>query len=466
MMVKRGILYVLIFLILSSCTKNNDPVLVRVDGQELRQSDIDRQFKFSQQYRRAEKITPQVVIDYIKATALDEMLFQAEGYARGYDQDSLVQARIEQEKRRILTQRKGPLYDRMVPSQFPVTEAEIQRVYEQLDKRLTIALILVRSVETADSAYQELLQGKDFSEVAARYSLEKRVDETGGQLSRQVSYGALGGELDSVAFSLDVGEFSKPVQSQFGYHIFKVLDKTPRDQVPTLEESRDRILQKLQERKRIKTVQDLMAKMFEEFDVQFHRENIDIILSIYEQQGTDRLLQAERLSAAEKNRLLVAWADTQLTVVDFVGQYQIPPAGMRPPLDGKEYVMDVLNGMVSQDVLYRKAIDMGLDEDAFYRQQIDDMIDRTVAAFTRKVMVYDRIHVTPADIERAYQAHPDRYSAPLENVQEMVENQVRSEKIAQRSRAVLQELKNKHMLDYRMNALENYAREMNEEKQR
>lgn len=72
----------------------------------------------------------------------------------------------------------------------------------------------------ADDIYNELMNGANFEELAKKYSDDGSA-EKGGDLGF-FPKGVMVKEFEDTAFSLNVGEISKPVKSQFGYHIIKV----------------------------------------------------------------------------------------------------------------------------------------------------------------------------------------------------------------------------------------------------
>jgi len=74
-----------------------------------------------------------------------------------------------------------------------------------------------------DSLYQLLLDGEDFAEVAKKYSDDTISAPRGGALN-YFGIGEMVEPFEKAAFSLAVGEISKPVQTRYGFHIIKLLD--------------------------------------------------------------------------------------------------------------------------------------------------------------------------------------------------------------------------------------------------
>jgi len=79
--------------------------------------------------------------------------------------------------------------------------------------------ILVSNEREANRIFDEIKKGKEFSEMAKRYS-SCPSGKGGGDLGF-FEKGQMVKEFEDVAFALKDGELSRPVKTQFGYHIIK-----------------------------------------------------------------------------------------------------------------------------------------------------------------------------------------------------------------------------------------------------
>ena len=73
----------------------------------------------------------------------------------------------------------------------------------------------------ADEVYAQLKGGSGFAALAKQISADPGSKEAGGKLT--ISRGRTVPEFESVSFELDKGEISKPVKTQYGYHVIQAI---------------------------------------------------------------------------------------------------------------------------------------------------------------------------------------------------------------------------------------------------
>ncbi|MBI4151276.1 peptidyl-prolyl cis-trans isomerase [Candidatus Woesearchaeota archaeon] len=91
-----------------------------------------------------------------------------------------------------------------------------------MPKQVRASHILVKTEQEANSILFDLKRGASFEDEAKKHSLCPSKNK-GGDLG-WFGKGMMVKEFENAAFSLPVGELSKPVKTQFGYHIIKVTE--------------------------------------------------------------------------------------------------------------------------------------------------------------------------------------------------------------------------------------------------
>ena len=114
----------------------------------------------------------------------------------------------------------------------------------------------------AEQVLQEVKAGGDFAELAQKYSEDEQSNKQGGDLD-YFARGRMVPEFEQVAFSLEPGQISDLVKSQFGFHIIKVVDKKPAA-TRSLDEVRPQIVDQLSFEKASARAGDLAAGLEKE----------------------------------------------------------------------------------------------------------------------------------------------------------------------------------------------------------
>ncbi len=85
--------------------------------------------------------------------------------------------------------------------------------------------ILVDTAEECESLKEKINGGVDFAEVAKTHSKCPSGSSAGGDLG-EFSPGQMVKEFDDVVFSAEINVVHGPVQTQFGYHLIEITNRT------------------------------------------------------------------------------------------------------------------------------------------------------------------------------------------------------------------------------------------------
>jgi parvulin-like peptidyl-prolyl isomerase len=175
-------------------------------------------------------------------------------YEKQLKQQGLSESQVRADIRAQLIQER--IYNE-VTKDVKVDEAAIAASYKKNKSQYIqpasrdVRHILVKKKTLADQIYGQLTNGGNFAALAKKYSQDPSSKSQGGKLT--VSRGQTVPPFDRAAFSLDTRAISRPIKTQYGWHIIQPLSKVKKQAVTPLPQVKDAIRQQLlQERKQQK----------------------------------------------------------------------------------------------------------------------------------------------------------------------------------------------------------------------
>jgi len=155
-----------------------------------------------------------------------------------------------------------------------ITEEELQDFYVenqeyffQPEKR-KVRHILLDDYEEAEKTLNQLKDGiADFEKLAREKSIGPSAED-GGDLG-YITKGQMVEEFEEAAFSLDVGEISEIVQTEYGYHIL-ICDDIQEEHQLTYEEAKENIENILKSQKQNEKINELINTLRNDADILIH----------------------------------------------------------------------------------------------------------------------------------------------------------------------------------------------------
>jgi parvulin-like peptidyl-prolyl isomerase len=176
----------------------------------------------------------------------DEKRYQAQLKEQG-----LTEAQVRRDLRAQLLQEE--LFKK-VTSGVKVSDADVKSYYEknkdqygQPESR-DIRHILVPTKRQAQQLYDQLKAGGNFAQLAKRHSKDPGSKDQGGKLT--VAKGQTVPPFDQTAFLLPKGSLSRPVKTQYGWHLIEPLSAVKPAKTTPLQEVRESIRQQLLQTKK------------------------------------------------------------------------------------------------------------------------------------------------------------------------------------------------------------------------
>jgi parvulin-like peptidyl-prolyl isomerase len=176
-------------------------------------------------------------------------------YQTQLKQQGLTDQQVRKDIRAQLVQEE--LFKR-ITDDVKVTDGDIKKYYDQNKSKYgrpesrQVRHILVSTKPQADRLYSRLTAGESFARLAKQFSKDPGSKDTGGKLT--IARGQTVKEFDETAFKLDKGVLSKPVKTQYGYHLIEPLSAIIPAQTTPFKQVRESIKAQLLNTKRNETM--------------------------------------------------------------------------------------------------------------------------------------------------------------------------------------------------------------------
>jgi peptidyl-prolyl cis-trans isomerase C len=210
-----------------------DPLIAKVDGVEIHQSDLDLA---ETEAGQIPPMPPEAKRDYLVQFMADVILVSKAAEAKKIDETADFKRKLAFERRKLLM--SGLMQS---IGKAALTDEAMHKVYDEAVKQIGqqeevhARHILIRAPEGDAKASEaakakieaiivRLKNGEDFVKVAKEVTEDPSGKANGGDLG-YFTKDQMVPAFSKVAFELKKGDISGPVQTQFGWHVIKVEDK-------------------------------------------------------------------------------------------------------------------------------------------------------------------------------------------------------------------------------------------------
>ncbi len=237
----------------ASRAQDSDPVVARVNGVDIHESDIT--FAEEEIGGNMPSIPPEQKRDYLINYLVDVVVLSQAAEKQKLDDRPNVKHRLAFDRIRLLMEML--LQD---AGKSALSDAAEHQVYDDAVKQVKSEQevharhILVPTEDEAKAILAQLKGGADFAALAKEKSKDPGAAEGGdlGYFTKE----QMVPEFAEVAFKLDKGQLSDPVKTQFGWHIIKVEDKRVKP-TPTFEQVKPQIENYVAHRAQAELVENL-----------------------------------------------------------------------------------------------------------------------------------------------------------------------------------------------------------------
>ncbi|MEZ4694796.1 MAG: peptidylprolyl isomerase [Rhodothermales bacterium] len=311
---------------------------------------------------------------------IDDVLLAQEATAQGL-RDDAFDAFIHQHSRKALNDLY--YYSQFLDTTAHVSDQETRTAYWKAQRKLFVRQLYFRHEKEANDYYRRLRNGEDFVDLANEHYNLVPYDSTAGWLG-EVSYFSLDDAFAEAAWSLDVGEYSKPVRTRLGYHILRVenVNYNPLLTESAYQTARPRVAYKTQERRNNLSGDAWVKQQMVEADVAIDRTAIEQVYRVLAAHARREFTDAPPPPVLDNEQASVVGEDlkpdTPLAAYSFGSERRVFTAGdyiqwlpFLPYEEALNRTIPSVGRALRYEVFAAKAEALGLDRDPWLQSDND-----------------------------------------------------------------------------------------------
>jgi peptidyl-prolyl cis-trans isomerase SurA len=371
-------------------------------------------------------------------------------YDLGLDKEKEFQKTLDDRKLRMM----GSKYYEITIIDELIPESEIEKVLTRQGVELKASHILIgykgarrpatRTREEAeklvDTILKELNAGADFGTTAVKYSDDPSAKKNNGDLG-YFTWGRMVGPFQEAAWNLEIGQLSGPVETPFGFHIIKLVD---RREVPDYKPNRDprnilRLKQTLAKAHN-DTARVHWLKHYDSLKGKYNYVLYDDSIK-YTSKMLSEKLEVEKIipgtfTSEQRDITLAEYDGDKITLGNLIDKYESKLATVFTRFKDQ----NILNQEIDRESMNRLVMvavkDAGIDQRPDVQKEIRKFTDEQMIKMIEKQQIGKNISPTDDDVLKYYELNRESFKkgAEIELWEVYVTDENLAKKVAQKAK--------------------------------
>jgi parvulin-like peptidyl-prolyl isomerase len=326
------------------------------------------------------------------------------------------QKEIEWNKKQVLL---SYLKDLEIHAKITASEQEVRKAFIRFNEKIAASHLYAENEEQANNLYELLKIGVDFELLAQQVFSDSVLKNNGGYLG-YFSWGDMDPAFEEAIYEMGIGEFSKPVKTEYGYSIIKLEDKVTHPLLTeheflqkknSLERSIKISKKKASEREYLKNVLDIN-------NIVFNEKSLDDIINKF----NGIIGEKEKSGGGFPEIISAEYKDQKVSQEEIENRLLNLPHFHRKKITGKENLKAIIKGFFLQDELIKIAIEKDYDKDPLINETIEKINNNIFLKYKFDEITYN-FHITDSVLNDFYSMNIDKFSSERElNLQEIIVN--------------------------------------------
>lgn len=304
--------------------------------------------------------------NYLENLISDELLI-AKAKKNGVDKT----AESQNELRRIKLQELLNSYsEKYISPQIKITDDDLKNLYVNMNTKLDVSHLYAPSIEKANQLYKSVQEGHPFEELALQNFDDPVLRNNGGNLG-VITVDEMDPEFEKVAYSLKVGEISKPVKTVRGYSIIKLngIKKNPLVTESEFLKIKDKLRSLARKRKYESIVKSYSQSLSDNLEIKLDEKFIaDLFNSIKDEHNISEIENSVTEKDLDKIVVTSKLGNWELSLI--INEMKLTTLKMKQWIRTEENLKDFISGLVTRKYIWMQAINEKLDSSYSYKSNV------------------------------------------------------------------------------------------------
>jgi parvulin-like peptidyl-prolyl isomerase len=311
------------------------------------------------------------------------------------------------------------LKDREIYADIAVSEEELRDAFVKLNEKLAARHLYTETEEEANNLYQLLAIGIDFNYLAKQVFSDSVLRNNGGYLG-YFSWDDMDPAFEEAAYSMRVGDISKPVKTAQGYSIIMLEDRISN---PLLTENeflnkKQQLTRLLKIRKKKPAETEYLSKLIDLDKISFNDKVLVDILS--ELSETADLKTGEEYNVPDLRAICAEYNKEFFNAADIYRWIDILPSNYKTRIKNIQNLKDAIKGFLLQEKLLKVSEEKNYDKNPEVLEMLSKT-DKNLFLKYKKKLITDGFKVMEQEALDFYNKNLDLFTSERElNIQEII----------------------------------------------
>lgn len=223
-------LIVLVLGIGAACDRADEEVIAEINGREVTASEFENHMELKRVSPDDERRREALLEEYLEREALADAIERSDTLDPG-----MIEAEMQAFRQQMLISRHFDQYLEDAVSEEALRNYYSENLEQYRQRRARVAHVMLRTtaqmeeneraakLTTAHEVHSRATAGEPFEDLAREFSEDRATAEEGGEIG-WVREGAVSRRFSEQVFGMEEGEVSEPFETEFGFHVVKLLE--------------------------------------------------------------------------------------------------------------------------------------------------------------------------------------------------------------------------------------------------